>query len=424
MIVWNPTTGESNLSAMHGNWLCGCDFSADGRILFSYPNRGGLVFSDASTGREIDTVKLTDPDRPDIWQHGLDMRLSDDRERLVALSQCVPKKPGTAVEQSVLITGWNVATRKQLFRRRRADVNWHAVSPDLKMLATSTVGLVPAGKAASRSGADGSMVWLWELASARRVLALPAADTLNPEVAFSPDGRLLALTRSAKEILLWDLRAGKEWQRFTGFDGRVRCLAFSPDGKRLVCGLSNSTLLVWDVAAEQKAGKSALLDADGVAKAWADLAGDARKGFAARGALAFSPEKTLPVLKKNLKPAQPADSRLLRRLLGDLDSDTFETREKARKELEELGDRAAGALQAALKNKPSLEAHRRIEALLKRLRPPITDAVTLRSLRAIAVLEDIGTTEARTTLQALAKGAAAARVTREAKAALERFKFR
>ena len=39
--------------------------------------------------------------------------------------------------------------------------------------------------------------------------------------------------------------------------------------------------------------------------------------------------------------------------------------------LEELGDRASGALQEALKSKPSLEAHRRIEALLRRLRPPI-----------------------------------------------------
>jgi hypothetical protein len=298
-------------------------------------------------------------------------------------------------------------------------------SPDGRLLATSTVGLESGGKAAAKDGAaDGSMVRLWELASTSEVLALPARDTLNAEVAFSPDGRLLALTASANEVLVWDLRHGKEWQRFTGFDAKVRCLAFSPNGQHLVSGLSNSTLLVWKVAKEGKTDNPAVLDAEGTTRAWIDLAGEPRKALAARGALVGSPEKALPLLKKHLKPVQPADPARLRRLLADLDGNTFQTREKARKELEELGDRAGRALEQALKSKPPLEVHRRVEALLKRVRPPITDVEMLRSLRAVAVLEDIGTPEATKVLQVLAKGVGAARQTREAKAALARLERR
>jgi hypothetical protein len=78
----------------------------------------------------------------------------------------------------------------------------------------------------------------------------------------------------------------------------------------------------------------------------------------------------------------------------------------------------------AQKGRLSLEVRRRIDALAKRLHPPLTDGETLQSLRAIAVLEDIGTLEAKKILDTLAKGAAEARVTRAAKAALERLGWR
>ena len=48
------------------------------------------------------------------------------------------------------------------------------------------------------------------------------------------------------------------------------------------------------------------------------------------------------------------------------------------------------------------------------------DRETLRSLRAVGVLEDIGSREARAVLEPLAGGADGARLTREVKASLER----
>ena len=84
-----------------------------------------------------------------------------------------------------------------------------------------------------------------------------------------------------------------------------------------------------------------------------------------------------------------------------------------------MGDAAYPALRQALKDKPSLELRRSIQNLLPTsfvVRSPVTQ----RQIRAVMVLEQIGDAEARRLLQRLAEGAAEARQTREAKAALQR----
>jgi RNA polymerase sigma factor (sigma-70 family) len=472
MILWDLTTGAPLLQVRRAGWIRACDFSVDGRTFYSSSTANTLDLSDVATGRVLDQLKLSDPNRPNTTQSGLDMRLSTDGKTLVALSSYQSKDPSEDGAGFMLITGWDPTTRKQLFRRRRTHPPlWPVVSPDVKMLAavagserearelfspqppTHVEDLVtgerlltipragrqswpqgfsqdgrllammafgpgPAHRVGGPAGANDQTLLVYELASAGEVLAFPAK--LNGRVAFSADGHLLALSGLTDDLVVWDLWRGQERQRFSGLGSSVTSLNFSPDDRLLVSGLANGTLLVWKVAPQQIEGKPAILDAAATTRAWTDLAGDSHKAFAARGALALSPQQALSLLKEHLKAVQPADPVRLRRLLAELDSDTFETREKARKELEELGDRAAGALQEALKRKPSLEAHKRIEALLKRLCPPITDAETLRPLRAVAVLEDIGTPQARKILETLAKGAAEARLTREAKTALAR----
>jgi hypothetical protein len=117
-----------------------------------------------------------------------------------------------------------------------------------------------------------------------------------------------------------------------------------------------------------------------------------------------------------------ADAKRVSRLLADLDNDDFQVRTKAEEELETLGETIADDLDAALKKPLSLEAGRRIKHLMDRIRDQrkTPSAERIRVLRAVEVLEQIGTPEVRRLLTDLAGGAPKARLSEEAKASLER----
>jgi hypothetical protein len=114
----------------------------------------------------------------------------------------------------------------------------------------------------------------------------------------------------------------------------------------------------------------------------------------------------------------------LKRLLAQLDSDQFEERETAADALEELGDLAGPTLGAVLAGRPSAEVRRRVDSLLGKLDALPSGPRRLREIRAVEVLERAGTPEARRLLERFAAGAPAARLTREANAALERLRDR
>ncbi len=471
IFIWDAATGEPCLRIHRGDEAGVCAFSADGRTLYSlHDNR--LIFFDASNGRELHVLKMEDPQRrPKISPFGIGLHLSDDGARLIAVSDLIGDNAYS--DNEMLVSGWDTFTRKQLFQythagrefglafsmggrmlaahpsRSRVDVQasgplrledaqtgelWFtfpalegqtwplAFSPDGRLLASNNVNEERKGGKDDPAGATGSALHLWETASASEVLALPLEDPF--QTAFSPDGRVLALTAPGGDLVLWDIRRGKELRRFTGFDAQVNSLAFSPDGRRLVSGLSDSTLLVWDVAAPSTAPVEKP-PAEGAAKAWADLAGaDAKRAFRARGKLASAPEESISFLKERLRPTKAADPQRLRTLLSNLDSDQFAVREKAQEELVKLGDLAEPALRHTLANKPSLEMRQHVQAILARLRGPVTQPELLQALRAVAVLEDIGTPQARRVLQGLTEGAPTSRLTREAKSSLERLRAR
>jgi hypothetical protein len=105
-----------------------------------------------------------------------------------------------------------------------------------------------------------------------------------------------------------------------------------------------------------------------------------------------------------------------------LDSKRFAVREKATRELEQLGGVIEADLKDTLRRRPSAEARRRIERLLEKMRRErlFPQAEQLRAARAVEVLERIGDAGARRLLATLAGGAPAAPLTVEAKTALER----
>src|SRR5262249_10497462 len=129
---------------------------------------------------------------------------------------------------------------------------------------------------------------------------------------------------------------------------------------------------------------------------------------------ADAPAEALRYLKDRLQAVPVPDPKHVEGLVADLNSDRYPTRQKAMSDLEKLGDVAVPALRAELAKKPPLEMHKRIELLLAKINGPVTQPELARALRAVEVLEAIGTPEAADVLQTLAKGAPAHRLTRAA----------
>jgi len=232
----------------------------------------------------------------------------------------------------------------------------------------------------------------------------------------SADGRWLAGARRPDgTISVWDLATGAEVAKRSGYGTPVECLAFRPDGKALASGHDDGTALVWDLSGLAPI-KPAATNREA---AWTDLAADAERAYRAVLALAADPG-CAAFLRGRVKPTAAAPADEVARLVGELDSADFATRERATAALAKLGDGAAAGLRAALAGDLSAEQRRRVESVLGKWGPAVSDPERLRALRCVEALERSGTAEARALLAGLAGGAAGARLTREAADALSR----
>jgi RNA polymerase sigma factor (sigma-70 family) len=286
--------------------------------------------------------------------------------------------------------------------------------------------LVSGGTADSDGGGS---IHLWELASGKIRLSVKTTTGHATCLALSPDGVFLAAATSNDKlsppdtVRVLDARSGEIVRKFPGHESWLSSLTFSPDGKRLASGAWDTTILIWDVAdlPSRKVAQPPKLTSNDLNELWSDLASeDAEKAYRAIWKLVPSGQQTVSFIREHLMPAVSIDSQRASRLIADFDNEQFAVRQKAFDELSTLGELAEPILRKKLEAKVSFEMRRRIETLLEKLRGPITSTENLQSLRAVEVLEHIGTPEALEVLETMSQGALEARLTQEAKASLER----
>jgi len=143
------------------------------------------------------------------------------------------------------------------------------------------------------------------------------------------------------------------------------------------------------------------------------------KANSAFWSFALCPIQAVPCLEKRLQPLAPIDQKIIAQAIADLADDRFQVRRAASAKLRTFGELVVPALHRRLQTVPPLEERQRIEGLLLEAKQPLSPDA-LRIVRAIGVLEYIGTPGAKMTLQRLAKGAADARTTQQAQSALRR----
>jgi RNA polymerase sigma factor (sigma-70 family) len=242
-------------------------------------------------------------------------------------------------------------------------------------------------------------------------------------LAFSPSGRYLAVAQETPQIHVWDVLSGREVGQLQGHEGGVISLLFAPDGRHLFSGGTDTTALTWDLARLIQPGpaRAARLEPASLDVLWTDLAGqDATRAFEAIRKLSAVPDQAVALIQQRVRPAALPDPERLARLLADLGSDRFEVRRQAESELAGLAELAEPALRQALADEPPLDLRKRLERLLDSLSGQVRQAGQLRDLRAIELLEFLGTPAAQQVLATLGGGVPTARLTREAKSAMHR----
>jgi WD40 repeat protein len=379
-------------------------YAADGeRIAYASGNKS-IVFADPGRGTEFAPLYLTaDAQAAAFGPNGRSFAVIT-RDGLLTHWSVSPRGPGEIEPKDLEL--W----KKRVQRASRAAV---AISPNGLLIAASSVG----------------RVLLLESVSGRQWHGFDRqlGDGDVNAIAFSPDGRLLAVGHGGAEgiVRVWEVITGNEIVTFRGHAGGVNVVAFSPDGRRIASGGADSSILVWDLALPKGPDAAPISLGD----AWDLLDSENTKSaYHALGALISGGDRAITIIDMGLKGAIDNQARI-RKLISQLNDDDFRLRKSARAALEKEALRAWPLLHEALRKKLPQETERLIRLIIegmeaRGLSSPESGLYgeSLRAVRSIHILERIGGKEAIRVLEMLTTNKDDARISQEANAALARLR--
>jgi WD40 repeat protein len=195
-------------------------WSPDGRTIATPRSYVGkeILLHDATTGRLLKTFPVSEP------ATFTSLSFSKDCSRLAVADD----------ELGLSVWEWQNARRLASWR------------------GASNITLRPDGRqAASFKGED---VQFWDATTGkleRTVRYRPSNGSRNDSidcVAYSPDGKLLAVGTWYHHVVLYETDTGKQARVLTAHTGVVTSIAFSADGKTLLSGSADGTVRRWDLA--------------------------------------------------------------------------------------------------------------------------------------------------------------------------------
>ncbi|HTU24802.1 MAG TPA: c-type cytochrome domain-containing protein, partial [Pirellulales bacterium] len=107
----------------------------------------------------------------------------------------------------------------------------------------------PDGKVLASCGYD-RLIKLWDVDAKKELRVLKDHSDSVYGIAFSPDGKLLASAAADRAVKVWDVATGARLYTLSESTDWVYAVAWSPDGRRLAAGGVDKSIRVWQVSAD------------------------------------------------------------------------------------------------------------------------------------------------------------------------------
>jgi WD40 repeat protein len=137
------------------------------------------------------------------------------------------------------LTVWDLKTGKQVKRidnQQASNTNSLTFTPNGRFLAVS----IP-----------GQAVVFFGVASGKELRRLKAAG-YQPNLAFSPDGKTVALATGNMVVRLWNVAAARDVFPGSGHQGQILSVAFTPDAKHLISSGNMGEACLWEVTSSRE----------------------------------------------------------------------------------------------------------------------------------------------------------------------------
>ena len=255
----------------HPGWITSLTLSPDGRQLVSADTERTLIHWDMINRRAFKTVHMPDSVSEIALSPNGKTLAAAAGDRVMTLRDAATGRPlrtfrghedsitslafdpdGSRVaslDQAGVVNNWDVthdaAARDVKTAGSDANVSSFRFSPDGQQVA------LVSGIAVRRDVCE-IVVRILDVATSREVRSFRGyAEERYSDVAFSPDGKLMALsmgpTLNDRHVQIWDAMSGRELLALRDAGDMVTAVAFRPNGTRLATADQGGTLTIYDI---------------------------------------------------------------------------------------------------------------------------------------------------------------------------------